>query len=95
MKFLIKVFCLLSLVSSFAFSEVVFFFSTEMANNYLKKSNAKFLADNKYVMFDRPDDPQHLYVGEVYGSNTYFYAGSLRGFFGITRLVMFILLTMT
>lgn len=32
-------------------------------------------------MFDRPDDPGHLYVGEVYGSDTYFYSGSLRGYF--------------
>ena len=83
MKFLLKLFCLLSLVSSFSFSDsdVVFFFSTKDVDNYLKKSNVKFLADNKYVMFDRPDDPGHLYVGEVYGSNTYFYAGSSRGYF--------------
>lgn len=32
-------------------------------------------------MFDRPDDPGRLYVGEVYGSDTYFYAGSSRGYF--------------
>ena len=81
MKFLIKLFCLLSLVSSFAFSTEVFFFSTKDADNYLKKSNVKFLANNKYVMFDRPDDPGHLYVDEVYSSDTYFYAGSLRGYF--------------
>lgn len=83
MKFLIKLFCLLSFLSSFSFSDsdVAFFFSTEMANNYLKKSNVKFLANNKYVMFDRPDDPQHLYVGEVYSYDTYFYAGSLSGYF--------------
>lgn len=81
MKFLIKLFCLLSLVSSFAFSTEVFFFSTKDANNYLKKSNVKFLANNKYVMFDRPDDPGHVYVDEVYSSDTYFYAGSLRGYF--------------
>ena len=83
MKFLIKLFCLLSLVSSFSFSDsdVVFFFSIKDADNYLKKSNVKFLANNKYVMFDRPDDPGHVYVDRVYSSNTYFYAGSLRGFF--------------
>ena len=83
MKFLIKLFCLLSLVSSFSFSDsdVVFFFSIKDADNYLKKSNVKFLANNKYVMFDRPDDPGHLYVDEVYSSDTYFYAGSLRGYF--------------
>ena len=81
-KFLIKLFCLLSLLISFGFSaDVVFFFSTKDANNYLKKSNVKFLANNKYVMFDRPDDPGHLYVDEVYSSDTYFYAGSLRGYF--------------
>lgn len=81
-KFLIKLFFLLSLVSSFCFSsDVVFFFSTKDADNYLKKSNVKFLANNKYVMFDRPDDPGRLYVGEVYGSDTYFYSGSLRGYF--------------
>ena len=80
-KFLIKLFCLLSFLSSFAFSTEVFFFSTKDADRYLKKSNVKFLANNKYVMFDRPDDPGHLYVGEVLGSDTYFYAGSLRGYF--------------
>jgi len=81
-KFLIKLFCLLSLLSSFGFSsDVVFFFSTKDADNYLKKSNVKFLSNNKYVVFDRPDDPSHLYVGELLGSNTYFYAGSLRGYF--------------
>ena len=81
MKFLIKLFFLLSLVSSFAFSTEVFFFSTKDADNYLKKSNVKFLANNKYVMFDRPDDPGHVYVDRVYSYDTYFYAGSLRGFF--------------
>ena len=83
MKFLLKILCLLSLVSSFSFSDsdVVFFFSTKDADNYLKKSNVKFLANNEYVMFDRPDDPGHVYVDRVYSSNTYFYAGSLRGFF--------------
>ena len=81
MKFLIKLFCLLSLVSSFAFSTEVFFFSTKDADNYLKKSNVKFLANNKYVMFDRPDDPVHVYVDRVYSYDTYFYAGSLRGYF--------------
>jgi len=81
MKFLIKLFCLLSLVSSFAFSTEVFFFSTKDADNYLKKSNVKFLANNKYVMFDRPDDPGHVYVDRVYSYDTYFYAGSLRGYF--------------
>ena len=39
------------------------------------------MANNEYVMFDRPDDPGHVYVDRVYSSNTYFYAGSLRGFF--------------
>ena len=83
MKFLLKLFCLLSLLSSFSFSDsdVVFFFSTKDVDSYLKKSNVKFLANNKYVMFDRPDDPQHLYVGEVYSYDTYFYAGSSRGYF--------------
>lgn len=81
MKFLIKLFCLLSLVSSFSFSADAFFFKIEAANNYLKKSNVKFLSNNKYVIFDRPDDPQHLYVDEVYSVDTYFYAGSLRGYF--------------
>ena len=82
MKFLIKLFCLLSLLISFGFSaDVVFFFSTKDANNYLKKSNVKFLANNKYVMFDRPDDPGHVYVDRVYSYDTYFYAGSLRGYF--------------
>ena len=83
MKFLLKILCLLSLLSSFSFSDsdVVFFFKIEAANNYLKKSNVKFLANNKYVIFDRPDDPQHLYVDEVYSYDTYFYAGSLRGYF--------------
>ena len=83
MKFLIKLFCLLSLVSSFSFSDsdVVFFFSIKDADNYLKKSNVKFLANNKYVMFDRPDDPGHVYVDRVYSYDTYFYAGSLRGYF--------------
>ena len=81
MKFLIKLFCLLSLLSSFAFSTEVFFFSTKDADNYLKKSNVKFLANNKYVMFDRPDDPGHVYVDRVYSYDTYFYAGSLRGYF--------------
>jgi len=81
MKFLLKLFCLLSLLSSFAFSADAFFFKIEAANNYLKKSNVKFLANNKYVIFDRPDDPQHLYVDEVYSVDTYFYAGSLRGYF--------------
>ena len=95
MKFLLKFFCLLSLLSSFSFSADAFFFSIEDANRYLKKSNVKFLANNKYVIFDRLDDPEHLYVDEVYSSDTYFYAGSLRGFFGIIRLVMFIILAMT
>ena len=81
MKFLLKLFCLLSFLSSFSFSADVLFFSTEMANSYLKKSNVKFLANNKYVMFDRPDDPGHVYVDRVHSSDTYFYAGSLRGFF--------------
>lgn len=81
MKFLIKLFCLLSFLSSFSFSADAFFFKIEAANNYLKKSNVKFLANNKYVIFDRPDDPQHLYVDEVYSYDTYFYAGSLRGYF--------------
>ena len=72
---------MLSLLSSFAFSADAFFFKIEAANNYLKKSNVKFLANNKYVIFDRPDDPQHLYVDEVYSVDTYFYAGSLRGYF--------------
>lgn len=83
MKFLIKLFCLLILVSSFSFSDsdVVFFFSIKDADNYLKKSNVKFLANNKYVMFDRPDDPGHVYVDRVYSYDTYFYAGSLRGYF--------------
>ena len=81
MKFLLKLFCLLSLLSSFAFSADAFFFKIEAANNYLKKSNVKFLANNKYVMFDRPDDPGHVYVDRVYSYDTYFYAGSLRGYF--------------
>lgn len=81
MKFLIKLFCLLSFLSSFSFSTEVLFFSTKDADRYLKKSNVKFLANNKYVMFDRPDDPGHLYVDEVYSYDTYFYAGSLRGYF--------------
>jgi hypothetical protein len=81
MKFLIKLFCLLSFLSSFSFSADAFFFKIEAANNYLKKSNVKFLANNKYVMFDRPDDPGHVYVDRVYSYDTYFYAGSLRGYF--------------
>lgn len=81
MKFLIKLFCLLSFLSSFSFSADAFFFKIEAANNYLKKSNVKFLANNKYVMFDRPDDPVHVYVDRVYSYDTYFYAGSLRGYF--------------
>lgn len=81
MKFLIKLFCLLSFLSSFSFSADAFFFKIEAANNYLKKSNVKFLANNKYVMFDRPDDPVHVYVDLVYSYDTYFYAGSLRGYF--------------
>ena len=81
MKFLIKLFCLLSFLSSFSFSADVLFFSTKDADNYLKKSNVKFLANNKYVMFDRPDDPGHVYVDRVYSYDTYFYAGSLRGYF--------------
>ena len=81
MKFLLKILCLLSLVSSFSFSADAFFFKIEAANNYLKKSNVKFLANNKYVMFDRPDDPGHVYVDRVYSYDAYFYAGSLRGYF--------------
>jgi len=81
MKFLLKILCLLSLLSSFSFSADAFFFKIEDANNYLKKSNVKFLANNKYVMFDRPDDPVHVYVDRVYSYDTYFYAGSLRGYF--------------
>lgn len=81
MKFLIKLFCLLSFLSSFSFSADAFFFKIEAANNYLKKSNVKFLANNKYLMFDRPDDPGHVYVDRVYSYDTYFYAGSLRGYF--------------
>ena len=81
MKFLLKLFCLLSFLSSFSFSADAFFFKIEAANNYLKKSNVKFLANNKYVMFDRPDDPGHVYVDRVYSYDAYFYAGSLRGYF--------------
>lgn len=81
MKFLLKLFCLLSFLSSFGFSADAFFFNINDANNYLKKSNVKFLANNKYVMFDRPDDPGHVYVDRVYSYDTYFYAGSLRGYF--------------
>ena len=81
MKFLLKILFLLSLLSSFSFSADAFFFKIEAANNYLKKSNVKFLANNKYVMFDRPDDPGHVYVDRVYSYDTYFYAGSLRGYF--------------